>query len=388
MSRIIFGAGITLCRMFRVCVITATFLGIFAMSSIASPAQQSFTSVQVHPDRSVTFSFRASGAKDVMLRLEGSEPVPMSRNDQGVWSVTTKPLMPDYYGYSFIADQVPALDPESTVIKPNLIDPENEFLLPANPPAGWEVADVPHGILHHHFYKSAVAGDQRDYYVYTPPDYDASGKTKYPVLYLLHGYSDDASGWSAVGRANVILDNLIALGKAKPMIIVMPLGYGDMKMIERKWMAWADTELRDRNFARFREALLTEVVPMVEKAYPVSTKAEHHAIAGLSMGGSETLLTGLNNPDKFAWMGAFSSGGLPEPFDKSFPAVDETLNKRVKRIWISCGTEDRLIEPNRRLFSWLKSKHVNFTPVETPGAHTWMVWRRNLMDFASLIFQK
>ncbi len=380
--------GITLCRMFRARVITVAILSVMATLSVVSRAQESFTSVEIHPDRSVTFRFRSVEAKQVILRLEGSESIPMIRNDQGVWSVTTKPLVPDYYGYSFAVDQIPALDPESTVIKPNLITPENEFLLPGSPPSAWEMADVPHGSVHHHFYKSAVAGDQRDYFVYTPPNYDPRGKTKYPVLYLLHGYSDDASGWSAVGKANVILDNLIAQEKAKPMIIVMPLGYGDMKMIERKWGAWADTDLRDRNFAKFREALLTEVLPQVEKSYAVSPKAEDRAIAGLSMGGSETLLTGLNNPDRFAWLGAFSSGGLPEPFDKSFPTVDSSLNKKVKRIWISCGTEDRLIENNRRLFSWLKAKNVNFTPVETPGAHTWMVWRRNLIDFASLIFQK
>lgn len=380
--------GITLFRMFRARVRTAAWLSFMTMVSVASFTQESFTSVQIRPDRSVTFSFRAVGAKQVMLSLEGSGPAAMSRNSEGVWSITTEPLVPDYYGYSFLVDQVPALDPENTVIKPNLINPENEFLLPASPPAAWEVSEVPHGILHHHFYKSAVAGDQRDYFVYTPPNYDPREKTKYPVLYLLHGYSDDASGWWAVGRANVILDNLIAQRKAKPMIVVMPLGYGDMKMIEHKWGAWADTGLRDRNFAKFREALLTEVLPQIEKSYSVSRKAEDRAIAGLSMGGSETLLTGLSNPDKFEWIGAFSSGGLPEPFDKSFPAVDANLNKQVKRIWISCGTEDRLIEPNRRLFSWLKSKNVNFTPVETPGDHTWMVWRRNLIDFASLIFQK
>jgi enterochelin esterase family protein len=351
-------------------------------------AQDSFTSIQIHRDQTATFSFRAAGAKQVMLSLEGAEPMQMNRDEKGTWSITTKPLAPDYYGYSFVVDQVPALDPESTVIKPNLITPENMFLIPGTPPQPWEMADVPHGTLHHHFYKSSIVGDQRDFFVYTPPNYDANGKQRYPVLYLLHGYSDDASGWSAVGKANVILDNLIAQGKAKPMIIVMPLGYGDMKMIERKWNAWMDRELRDRNFARFREVLLMEVLPQVERTYAVSDATVDRAIAGLSMGGTETLLAGLNNPDKFAWIGAFSSGGLPQPFEKSFPAVDAKLNKQIKRIWISCGTEDHLIEPNRKLFGWLKSKNVNFTPVEAPGAHTWMVWRRNLIDFASLIFQK
>jgi enterochelin esterase family protein len=181
---------------------------------------------------------------------------------------------------------------------------------------------------------------------------------------------------------------LIAQGKAKPMIVVMSLGYGDMEMIAKKWGAWGDTALRDRNFDRFREALLTEVMPAVAKQYRVSTRPADTAIAGLSMGGSESLLTGLNNPARFGWIGAFSSGGLGTEFTKWFPNLDNKLNSQIKLLWISCGTEDRLIEPNRAMFTWLKTKQINFTPLETPGAHTWMVWRRNLVTFASLIFQQ
>ena len=169
---------------------------------------------------------------------------------------------------------------------------------------------------------SAVAEDERDFYVYTPPGYDPAAKTTYPVLYLLHGYSDDASGWTAVGRANVILDNLIAQGKAKPMIVVMPLGYGTMEMITAGWGVWNRQDIRDENFSKFREALLTEVMPKVEREYHITKDRSSRAIAGLSMGGSESLFTGLNNLDKFAWIGAFSSGGLPEPFDKDFPGLD------------------------------------------------------------------
>jgi enterochelin esterase-like enzyme len=315
-------------------------------------------------------------------------PVQMTKDESGVWSVTTEPLEPDYYGYSFISDGNFRMDPDNPVIKPNLISPQNVFHVPGTTPQPWEVADVPHGVVEQHFYKSGVVGDQRDYYVYTPPGYDANGKTKYPVLYLLHGYSDDASGWTSVGQANVIMDNLIAQGKAKPMIIVMTLGYGTPEMIQKKWNAWRDTELRDRNLTKFREALLTEIMPQIEKQYRVSSKPQDRAIAGLSMGGTETLITGLNNPDKFAWIGAFSSGGLGTEFNKWFPGVDAKVNNKLKLVWISCGTEDELIKPNRALFDWLKSKNVKFTPVEVPGAHTWMVWRRNLVTFASIIFQK
>ena len=209
----------------------------------------------------------------------------------------------------------------------------------------------------------------------------------YPVLYLLHGYSDDASGWTAVGRANAILDNLIAQGKAKPMIVVMPLGYGTMEMIRLSWEAWSHSELRDANFRKFSEALLTEVMPRVESEYRITKNRNARAIAGLSMGGSESLLTGLNNLDKFSWIGAFSSGGIPDDFQKDFPSLDAKANQRIHLLWIACGTEDHLITVNRSFREWLKTKGVKATEIETPGMHTWMVWRRNLAEFAPLLFR-
>jgi enterochelin esterase-like enzyme len=342
---------------------------------------------EVHSDNSVTFRFLAANAQEVKLAREGTDPVAMQKDDKGVWTVNTAPLPPDYYGYSIIVDGVRSLDPFNHGLVPNLISPGN-FVHVAGPSSlPWEVNDVPHGEIHHHFYNSAVAGDQRDFYVYTPPGYDPAAKTTYPVLYLLHGYSDDASAWTAVGRANLILDNLIAQGKAKPMIVVMPLGYGTMEIITLGWGAWGHTDVRDKNFSRFREALLTEVMPKVENEYRVTSDRNSRAIAGLSMGGSESLLTGLNNLDKFAWVGAFSSGGIPDDFEKDFPALDAKANQQLKLIWIACGTEDRLITVNRNLREWLKTKGINHTDIETPGMHTWMVWRRNLAEFAGLLFR-
>jgi len=245
---------------------------------------------------------------------------------------------------------------------------------------------VPRGEIHHHFYKSAVAGDERDFYVYTPPAYDPAGKKAYPVLYLLHGFSDDASGWTAVGHANVIFDNLIAQGKAKPMIVVMPLGYGTMEFVHRGWGVWDQAALRDQNLTKFSNALLGEVMPRVASEYRVINDRNSHAIAGLSMGGSESLLTGLNNVEQFAWIGSFSAGGLPGPFEKDFPALDAKMGQQLRVLWIACGTEDHLITANRKLREWLTSKGIQHTAVETPGAHTWMVWRRNLAEFAGLLF--
>jgi len=372
------------------------FLAIFSLGAMAQnskpeqatpPPPAAVISPEVHSDGSVTIRFRAPNARDVNLELEGSEPVPMRKDDQGIWSVTTAPLAPDFYGYSIVVDGVRLIDPSNPMLTPNLVDTENAVHVPGPSSLPWELNNVPHGEIHHHFYKSAVAGDDRDFYVYTPPGYDASAKKTYPVLYLLHGFSDDASGWTAVGRANVILDNLTAQGKAKPMIVVMPLGYGTMEMVRLGWSAWEHPELRNENFTKFREALLSEVMPRVESEYRVTKSRDARAIAGLSMGGSESLLTGLNNLDKFAWIGAFSSGGIPDDFQADFPSLDEKANQQIRLLWIACGADDHLITVNRNLRDWLKSKGIQHVDIETPGEHTWMVWRRNLAEFAGLLFR-
>jgi enterochelin esterase-like enzyme len=378
----------------RSSLIACFFLISFSAAQQAKPAPAPLpqrpawlVSPEVHPDNTVTFRYRAPNAQDVKLDREGTDPVAMQKDDQGVWSVTTAPLPPDYYGYSFLVDGVRTLDAFNHGLVPNLISPGNYVHVPG-PSLSWEIADVPRGEIHHHFYKSAVADDERDFYVYTPPGYGAAAKQTYPVLYLLHGFSDDASGWTAVGHMNVILDNLIAQGKAKPMIVVMPLGYGTLEIVRNGWVGLANhPEVREQNLSKFREALLTEVMPRIESEYHVTNDRNSRAIAGLSMGGAESLLTGLNNLDRFAWVGAFSAGGLPEPFEKEFPGLDSKANQQLKLLWIACGTEDRLITANRNLRERLKSKGISHTDIETPGMHTWMVWRRNLTEFAGLLFR-
>jgi enterochelin esterase-like enzyme len=373
--------------LFAVPVLAGSFVASQEKKAEPTPPPAPIISPDVHADRSVTFRLGAPNAKEVKLDLEGADPVEMQKDDQGVWTVTSTPLAPDYYGYSFSIDGVRSLDASNSSLVPNLIFPGNDVHVPGPSSLPWEVNNVPHGEIHHHFYKSAVAGDDRDYYVYTPAGYDAKAKKTYPVLYLLHGFSDDASGWTAVGHANVILDNLIAQGKAKAMIVVTPLGYGTMEFPHLGWSAWSHTDVRNINFVKFSEALLTEVMPQVESEYRVTKDRNARAIAGLSMGGSESLLTGLNNLDKFSWVGAFSSGGIPENFQKDFPALDEKANQQLHLLWIACGTEDRLITINRNLRAWLKTKNVKMTEIETPGMHTWMVWRRNLAEFAGLLFR-
>jgi len=361
-------------------------LSILAGAQFPPPPLQS---PDVQKDGHVIFRFRAPNAQKVEVDLEGQTAhIPMQKDEQGIWTATVGPLPPDMYGYSFFSDGVGLMDPSNSAIKPNLINPESEVHVPGPPSLAWEENPVAKGVIHRHFYSSKIANEERDFYVYTPPGYLATDKQEYPVLYLLHGFSDDASGWTAVGRANVIFDNLIAQGKMKPMIVVMPLGYGDYEVIRRGWGAWSDKELARRNLSKFTDMLLGEVMPQAEAAYRIRKDRESRAIAGLSMGGAQSLLTGLNHLDQFAWIGAFSSGGMDvAEFAEEFPNLDSAANQKLKLLWIACGTEDNLIKINRQFKSWLKDKGVEFTSIETPGMHTWMVWRRNLAAFAPLLFE-
>jgi enterochelin esterase family protein len=361
---------------------------VLAAFAVPGPAQQPrpLVSPEVHSDRRVTFRFRAPNAREVSLSREGAAALPMQKDGEGVWSVTTDPLEPDFYGYAFVVDGTGVTDPANPLTKPNLIWASSMVHVPGPASLPWEVGNVPRGSVHHHFYRSGVVGDDRDFYVYTPPGYDPKAKRPYPVLYLLHGYSDDASAWTAVGRTHVILDNLIAQGKAKPMLVVMPLGYGAPEIVSRTDRP-RDPSVGKRNMDRFRDALFAEVIPQVEKSYRVASDRTSRAVAGLSMGGAQSLYTGLNALDRFAWIGAFSSGGLGDDADAAFPGLDAKAGARLRLLWIACGTEDGLIEPNRKFRDWLKTKGVQPTYLETPGGHTWMVWRRYLADFTPLLFR-
>lgn len=349
-------------------------------------------STTVAADDTVTFRFLGPNAKAVGLVLEGlAKPVPMEKGADGVWSYSTK-LAPEIYGYEFIVDGAPVLDATQSYIKTNLVNTQAMVLVPGSTPEPWEQSDIPHGEVHHHFYTSKTVanlpGGNSDYYVYTPPGYDPNAKQPYPVLYLLHGYTDNASAWTAVGQANYILDSLLAAGKIKPMVVVMPFDYGDMEMVSRGWSAWQDKTLVKHNFDLYRKTLLTEVMPRAEAGYRIATDRDHRAIAGLSMGGAESLLTGLNNVDSFAWIGSFSSGGESKDFDEEFAGLKPADAARLKLLWVACGTEDPLLTINQGVVAWLRAKQMPVTAIETPGMHTWMVWRDNLVHFAPLLFQK
>ena len=359
-----------------------------AAAGLGQQPQEVIHSPDAGNDGRVTFRLKAPNAQKAEVHLEGAkQPLALVKDEKGIWSGTTQPLTPDYYGYSFTVDGVRQLDPSNSSIIPNLLNPSNSLHIPSSTMMPWEPSDIPHGAIHHHFYKSSIVGDNRDFYVYTPPSYDPSANTSYPVLYLFHGFSDDASGWTAVGKANYIMDTLIAQSKAKPMIIVMPLGYGAPEILQANRGGFRDPALRQRNFENFRNALIDEVMPRVERAYKVSANRESRAVAGLSMGGAESLFTGLNRLDLFSYVGSFSAGGLGSDLAAAFPQMSAAVNSQLHLLWIACGTEDALITSNRQTVSYLKGKSVQLTQIETPGMHTWMVWRRNLVDFAPLLFR-
>ncbi len=284
-------------------------LTIYASAQAVAPLPEP----QVNSDRTVTFRYTEPLASNVAVSVEGSaKPIAMQKDEAGVWTVTTDALKPEFYGYHFEVDGRRRLDPFSTLTKSSYTALEDAVLVPGpDGPMPWETTPVPHGVVQRHTYTSKVVpgleANQSEFFVYTPPGYDPRAKTRYPVLYLLHGWSDRADGWTAVGHANDILDNLIAQGKARPMIVVMPLGYGDMSFVRSSSRVWNSTETVDRNTALFSQALLTEVVPQVEKLYRVSARREDRAIAGLSMGGLESLTVGLGHTDLFAWVGGFSA---------------------------------------------------------------------------------
>ena len=327
-------------------------------------------SPEVLPDHHVTFRLREPAAKAVRV-VSTLGNFPMTKDESGVWSVTIGPLEPDFYDYHLTVDGTVMLDPGNPRIKS---EHDNLLYVPGTPPRDWDDQEVPHGSLHVHWYSSPVSGTTRRMHIYTPPGYEAGGKIRYPVLYLLHGSGDDDSGWVTVGRANVILDNLIAQKKARPMLVVMPEGH-----IQAPGSTSAASPA-DRNML-YRRDLLEVVMPLVEASYRVQADASHRAIAGLSMGGGQSRFVGLAVVvgEKFRYVGVFSGG---RKSDDSLTADPEQLKKKIKLIFISSGTKEGL----KGLPDWLNARSVPNEYREYPGGHEWPVWRRSLDEMVPRLF--
>ena len=339
---------------------------------------------EVRTDGMVTFRYHSSEAKSVSVSVEGAPAMAMTQDRTGVWTLTT-PLKPNYYAYHFTVDGISLNDPANPVLRPNLMGPSSVVHVPGTPPELWDRTDIPHGYVHHHLYRSQLANDDRDLYVYTPPGYNATRKQAYPVLYLLHGYSDDAAAWIAAGQANLILDRLISDGKVEPMIVVMPLAYGTMDMIRAGWNVWSGgDELIKRNQIEFSDQLLHEILPFAEAQYNIARDPAHRAIAGLSMGGGESLYTGLNFPEVFGYVGGFSSA-IANRFDTDYNGHSKAS---TRLLWISCGAEDDLHAVNMQFGDWAKTNIKDRVIIgDTPGMHNWLTWRNNLIAFAPLLFR-
>lgn len=346
------------------------------------PRSPALVSPEIAPDRRVTFRLRAPQAREVAVTGQwAKEKAPLSKGADGVWAASVGPVEPGLYEYGFLVDGLRVVDPSNSIIKPQRWPSSSILEVPGSPALITEFRDVPHGTVHVHHYRSkALGGKVRRLHVYTPPDYEKKGGAKYPVLYLLHGFSDNDGAWSVHGRANFILDNLIAAGKAKPMIVVMTDGHPIPPE------GAPSDGLISSNTVAYGKDLLGEVVPLIEERYRAKNDAASRAIVGLSMGGHQALTVGLNNPDRFAWVGGFSSAA-PKESEIATPLSDvKALGKRLRWLWIGCGQEDFLLERNEALVKLLGQKGVAHTWRLTEGGHSWPVWRSYLEEVAPQLF--
>ena len=317
------------------------------------------SSPEVNPDNTVTFRYYSRTAQKVSVSGELlTAPQPLTKDTSGVWSVTVGPIKPDIYPYSFWVDSVLSADPNNTYIFANERFKRSIVDIPGEKPLIHSLQNVPHGKISYCYYKSGTLEITRQLLVYTPPGFDAKGKIKYPVLYLIHGGSDTEETWTRVGRANLIADNLIAQGKAKPMIIVMPYG-----------------NVRPKPMPDFTKDMINDIIPFIEANYPVLTDSRSRAVAGFSVGGGQTLNIGLTNTDKFGYICSYAPFTGTEEFQKNFtnwsPDADK-INNQLKLFTISVGTEDFLYESVKKNIAMFEEKKIKVKPFIVSGGHTWM----------------
>ena len=358
-------------------------------------------SPDVQADKRVIFRIYAPKAQEVTVRGDwmptAPEPVKLEKDDKGVWAATVGPLTPDYYSYTFTIDGVRTLDPKNAMIKQGVNSLDNMFLVPGDQAAFEDNRMVPHGQIRQVWYQSSTLDMQRRMHVYVPPGYDSS-KDKYPVFYLLHGGGDEDSGWSTIGRAGFIMDNLLAEKKAKPMIVVMPNGSLPRPANMPAFVPGSTPSpefIAAMNAAqeRFTKELLNDVEPAVQKNFRVLEGREHRAIAGLSMGGGQTLRVVTGNPDKFAYVGVWSAGvGVQQTADfekrnAAFLGSADKLNKQVKVFWIGAGDVDFALPGTKNLVELLNKNGIKNQVTISGGGHTWINWRHYLNDFAPLLFR-
>jgi enterochelin esterase family protein len=380
-------------------------VAVFALCSV-SPAAQApagqrrggrggpvVVSPEIGPDRTITFRYLAPNATQVTVNDDtDGTPHPMTKDANGVWSVTVGPVAPDIYTYAFNVDGVIAVDPRNTNVKMGYgnFGPVSTVEVPGDGPQFYDVKDVPHGTVSILPYVSKTLGVARTAWVYTPPGYQDGGN--YPVLYLLHGAGDIESGWTLIGRANNILDNLIAEGRAKPMVVVMPLGYTIQSFYAgptKSAPTPAGGAPAPGALSLVGQDLLNDLLPLVETSFKVSTRVDDRAIGGLSMGGGQSMNIAFNSPELFRYLVLMSpaAGNAAQTYAEVLEAPAK-LNDQFKLFWMAVGENDTLTGPgDRALHEALETAGVKHTWLLTPGRHEWTVWRHHLHDVAPLLFQ-
>lgn len=319
----------------------------------------------------------------------------MTKDARGIWSVTTEAVTPDIYPYNFVVDGISVMDPSNVAFFPNERFKASLANIPGNSPLIHDMQDVPHGTVTYEYYPSAE-GTTGSLVTYTPPGYDKNKSEKYPVFYLISGTTDTEETFFKVGQVNFILDNLIAQGKAKPMIIVMPYGNTAATIAAQKGGAKpADPMGRESAEAvsrskMFEDDLVKNIIPYIEKNYRVISNSSNRAIGGFSRGGGQTLRAAFGNMDKFGYVCSYSAYLTSKEIESSYKfLVDnpDRTNKMFKLLWVSVGSEDFLYKQTQEYMDYLKAKKVNFKSMITPGGHTWMNVKTYVAATAPLLFK-
>ena len=377
---------------------------LFATSSVSGQMrrQRPIISPEIKADNSITFRLMAPEAKTVKLTgnwMSGAaSQVELMKNDSGLFQVTINPLPTEMYTYTLVVDGVRTLDPANPIIVRDGTRNESMFMVPGDKANLYGVFDVPHGTLEKVWYPSASLGLTRQMYVYTPPGYKGS-TDKFPVLYLLHGAGGDEDAWTTLGRTPQILDNLIAAGKAKPMIVVMTNGNpGDAAAPgaapARKAVAGQQAQGNAMGSGRFEESIVKDVIPFIEKNYRVAAGKDNRAVAGLSMGGMQTLYLTNNHPDLFSYFGVLSMGLMENRQGAANTSAEDRLKgleklkaSKPKLYWIGMGKEDFLYQSGVTLRKFLDDNKFKYEYLETEGGHTWPNWRIYLSELAPKLFK-
>ncbi|MEC4003422.1 alpha/beta hydrolase-fold protein [Flavobacterium sp. SUN052] len=378
-------------------LILFTFLGIslYAQENIDFTKRKEILSPEINADKTVTFRLDAKNAKSVILQGDCvPESGNLSKNEDGIWTYTTKPLNPEFYSYTFIVDGIKTLDPNNAFVTRDVATIVNVFLVDGEFADLYKVNDVPHGSVSKRWYDSPSLKTTKRVTVYTPPGYEKS-KEKYPVLYLLHGAGGDEEAWMQLGRTSQILDNLIAQGKAKPMLVVMTNGNARQNAApgESSEGYIKPVFIRPEMFSGLTEKAFGDVIAFIESEYRVKKEKASRAIAGLSMGGMQTIVIAANYPNTFDYIGVFSSAML-QPADNK---VDFYLNMNQKLLtqksnafklyWIGIGKDDFLYQKCVEFRSELDKANLKYIYKETNGGHTWSNWRVYLSEFVPQLFK-